>query len=158
MNTSEKYGFAFVALVVGVFLGYLFFHSSGIGAITPSTKTLDSQDLTNELSLIVAPLQAIEQTTTASLAFTAVGTSTAQTTTTAPGLAASLGDIVLVSPVTTSTPGVVFSGSVVTPSTTSATFGISAQLASGTVAITPGASTFSLTVLPKATFIAPTGL
>lgn len=145
------------ALVVGFVAAFFLFGASKTAGITPY-NCLNQQILCNELAAIAAPLSAIESTTTVSIAFTTVGTSTAQTTTTAPGIAASLGDIVLVSPVTTSTPGVVFSGAVVTASTTSATFSISAQLASGTAAITPNSSTFSILVLPKASFVAPVGL
>src|ERR1700677_4568874 len=77
---NNKYVFAVVGLVVGLVVGfYAFSGGTNLQGITPSTKTLDSQDLANELSLIAAPLQAIQQfisvtTTTASLS--AFGTST----------------------------------------------------------------------------------
>lgn len=160
---NNKYVFAVVGAVVGLVIGFYAFgakvSSSEVtfGSITASTKTLDSQDLTNELSLIVAPLQAIEQSTTASITFPAVNPAVPQSTTTNIGVAASLGDVVEIAPNGTSTGAPVYSAQVTTASTTSATVTIEAQ--GGTAGTsTPNAQTFNVTVLPFASFKAPVGL
>lgn len=156
---NKTFLYAVGALVVGFGLGFLLFHSSvGIKAavVTPS-NALDNQALVNELQLIVNPLVGVEQTTTVAIDFPSTSSSTPIGTTTAPGLPALAGDLVFVSP-STSTVGVVYTASVTTPSPTSATFTVYATVASGSAAIDPAASLFTFTVLPKASFIAPVGL
>ena len=166
--TNKHLVLAVVIGVVVVALGFMGFNAidlasnqktvSSLGAANVTAYNgLNNQALVNELNLIANPLVAIEQTTTASIAFTAVGTSTAQSTATTIGIVASLGDIVLVSPNGTTT-GVMYNAQVTTASTSSATININAVLASGTVAVTPNAQTFNVTVLPFASFKAPVGL
>lgn len=157
---NKNYLSVFGALVVGLVLGFFLFHSAGaptFGAITPSTKTLNSQDLTNELSAISAPLTALKNGATLSLAFPAVSSSSIlNSTTTVVTSSIAQGDFVFVSP-STSTLYISYVAQVITAGATTSSIQIHAINGTST-AVTPTATTFNYVVLPAASFVAPTGL
>lgn len=175
MNNTTKFliGLVVVAFVAG-FVGYFAGNTSGtnnvlhqLGATTSTYNTALQQiplynwqvDVVNSLAALRAPLSGVTASTTASITFPAVSSTTTQgTTTVITGLAASNGDFIFVSP-NTPTAGVNFYGGVNTASTTSATFQISAVNASTSAAtVTPTATTFNVTVVPKSSFTAPAAL
>ncbi len=155
-----------MGVVALVFLGFMAFKAPvtvqvaqpGFGAatITNGSGALDQQALLTKLGLIAGPVAAIEQTSTAAIDFPSLVATSSQATTTAIGIAASLGDAVLVYPNTSST-GVEFVGHVQVASTTSATIQIS-EFTTGGATVDVTSTSYSVTVLPKATFVAPTGL
>ena len=147
----NKYLLAVGGLVVGLAVGFFLFRgSTGLKGITPSTKTLDSQDLANELSLISAPLVGYSAAPTVDFA-SLVATSTQLTATTSV-TGASVGDYVLVSAVTPTT-GAIFSGAVTSANVVTIYF---ANGTNGTV--DPASSVFNVRVLPNAAFTALSGL
>lgn len=129
----------------------------GTASVTNS-NVLNQARLATEITNAVAPLQNIGNGATAAIDFASLATSTlAQSTTTVVnGLAASLGDEVLVQPVTP-TAGVYFSGYVSTASTTSATITIVEQL-SAYAAADATSTVFNVVTLPFTSFKAVTGL
>lgn len=155
MNKTLFYVGLVVVLVAGLGVGYLAFHTSApVGVSITPYNCLNQQILCNELQTIANPLLGIEQTSTASITFPAINPTTPQSTTTAIGIAASIGDIVLIFPNGTSTGAPVYSAQVTTASTTSAT--ITFDATAGTIGTsTPNAQTFNVTVLPFSTFKAP---
>lgn len=165
--TNKHLVLAAVVAVVILGLGYFAFTALqankpanfGAGATIGYQSSLYNQNTFNgfnsllqDLIAVRLPLSAINQTTTAVIAWPAVSSSTPGATTTAPGLACAVGDFVMVQPVTTSSGAVVFSGACTTASTTSATFSLYATVASGSVAVTPAATNMHITVIPFATF------
>jgi hypothetical protein len=158
-----------VSLLVGLLLGYGIFFPSGQrlggGGTTSWATALWSSalwnwqgEVYNSLVNVRAPLASLGTGTTASLDFPVLATSTGgvATTTTVTGLAGAAGDIVLVEP-STYTSGAEYQASVSTASTTTATFTI-VGYGTGATAVDPAASTFYLTVLPHASFAAPSAL
>lgn len=114
--------------------------------------------LHSDLVNIRAPLAGLLATSTATIDFPAVSSTTTQGTTTAAGIAIAAGDLVFVSPATI-TPGVSYYGSVNVASTTSATIQITAvNASSSTATVDPATTVFKVTVLPTATFAAPAAI
>lgn len=153
------------AVILAGIIGYVVFHQGNTFGATINYSNCGSQaNCYNMLSGLLTDITNIRQvvsglvtSSTASLQFpTGTATTTTATTTQVIGLAAAAGDIVLVSPVT-QTLGIIYSASVAVASTTSATFQITAANAS-TTAVAPTASVFNLTVLPRASFLAPAAL
>lgn len=163
-----------VALVLGGLAGYALAPKSNpaLGTTISAYNALNQQVLINDFNSITSdlqnlrtPLAGIETTTTASLAFPTFGTAGAGSatstlaTTTVIGVSLLPGDQVLVSPNwgTVPTNSITFAASVFATSTTNGTISITAFNGTTTVQ-SPPATTFFVTVLPKATFIAPGAL
>lgn len=163
MNTKYVSWAFVIGLVFGGFIGYVSYHApvqtGGASANVTASNALDQQSLVNELNLIANPLTNIEEQTTASLQFgslTSTSTTGLNATTTVLSIPASLGDSVLVNPVTP-TAGVQYDGFVSVASTTGATITITAANDSGATVI-PTSTTFNIVLLPFASFKAPVGL
>lgn len=179
MNKNFPIVIAIVFLIVGGIVGYVIKPASSpatpninLGAIAiPSNSTTTygtalqesllyqwQYNVVNSLANVRASLAGVSQGTTASLNFPSLATSSLgiATTTTVTDLAAAAGDIVLVQP-STVIPNVEFSASVSVASTTTATIEIFAQGISSTV-VDPAATTFYITVVPHASFVAPSSL
>jgi len=167
---ENKYIIGLLALVV-VLVGFGAYQSGqqistqNMGAAINYSNSLSNKALADslfsihgDLVAIRAPLANVLATTTATIDFPSVGSTTIQGTTTAAGIAITAGDLVFVSPATI-TPGVSYYASVSTASTTSATLQITAMHASSSdAAIDPATTVFNVTVLPRASFLAPAAL
>lgn len=153
----NKYLLAVCGVVVGLALGFMFFHNSSksLGLTVSSANGLDQQALITELQNIVNPVLGLSATTTVNFGPGALGpffssTSTKETTFAVSG--AAVGDYVLVG-VTTATANTIVTGRV------SAANVVTVDIVNqSTTAQTPASSTYNLTVVPFASFQAPTSI
>lgn len=156
MTNKILWGVAVMALALG---GYAVFagHASAPSTFSSVSayQAMNNQNLLTTLQTINAPLANIPNGTTAAIDFpnltNASGTSAQSTTTVVTGVAASLGDAVLVMP-NTPTTGAAFIGQVSTASTTSATITITEQANTLNTAVDATSTTFNVIVLPASTF------
>lgn len=158
MNYLKFAGVAVLGLVLGLLVGKAYSPTLGAVTVTPGNAA-DLQVLTNEFQALANPLGSIVQTSTAAIDFgnlTNASGSVSQSTTTAPGIAAAANDEVLCN-ANTPTAGAAFFCTVSTASTTSATIQVNELDVNG-ASVDATSTTFSITVLPNASFKAPTGL
>lgn len=153
---TNKYLLAVGGLVVGLVAGFFLFKSSSqsLGAVTPY-NCLNQQILCNELTAISNPLVAIEQTSI-SLTEPLIAGNTSNVTTSVVTIPGIQGDEVLVNAATT-TAGVYYNATVNVSGSSTSSLSIGAEN-DNTVSSTPGAVTLYVTILPHASFLAPTGL
>lgn len=149
---------AVIALVLGGLVGYALHGSVGGpgGTTTNYQSALSQAALYNWESSAATDLANLHggATTTAAIDFpnltNASGTS-AQSTTTVPGIPGSLGDVVFVY-ANTPTTGASFIGQVTTASTTAATFTISELANTLNTAVDATSTTFTIVDISKSTF------
>ena len=166
MNKSFLALIAAIGLIVGFGVGYAVHSGGSLGATIGYQSSLNNaltftafNSILTDLNTVRAPLAGVSVGTSNSLQFTLVSaTTTNSTATVVTGLAASVGDIVLVSP-NTAESSTNFFAQVGVASTTSATINITAiSNLNGLTAETPASTTFNVTVIPKASFVAPAAL
>ncbi len=164
---NKIFGYIGIGLIIVgiIFAGLMIKNQSDLlGATVNYSNSLSQTNLYNSLESLLSdinrvrlPLSGMVTSSTAQIVWPSVGAaSTTATSTQVVGLAALQGDLVFLSP-STSTASTTYSISVLTASSTSATFTIVAHNG-GSAAVTPTATDFKLTVLPRATFLVPGAL
>jgi hypothetical protein len=149
---NNKYVLGLLGLVVGFIVAFSLSGGSASLGIVPSTKTLDSQDLTNELTAISNPLLGWVATSTVMSNVTVGSTTVASSSFTLTG--AAVGDYLEWSESTTTTNAIL--GCNVTAANTVNCYKQTAVPGSaGVAAVT---STVYVLDLPRTTFVSPTGL
>lgn len=159
---NNKYLLVGLALVVGLGVGYVLPHASKLGSVISPSAALDQQVLINDFNSLTADLQAVRAplagmlqvttvtTTTAQLS--AFGTSTDMIASGAFTVTSTLGDTVVLG-VGTPTTGILYFPQITAANTVKVNF-----LNTTNAAVTPATTTFTLTVLPAASFTAPAAL